>query len=260
MNSPNRRVGSIVLATLGVLLLITASWSFNAFAVQSDQHSAAQAMPATNLTASNYLPIFRDEFDGDQLDGTKWDVFKGNPIVSGGWLTLPGAEIQSKAAFGCGILQGVIQSTDWKPQSQFTDSSFGFEIWTGTNNQCHYGATFKASGHLAVLRSLPDGNGNCSGDPQFQAYVPVSNWDTIRSGGIVSFTLTYSNSVVLTISDGLSNNGQAIYTDQAVPTVPLKIRLYAHTFDTSLAENYHIDYIRLYPCYAVYLPIIIRST
>lgn len=206
------------------------------------------------LVAQNYigkvfaekrLPVlfnyeFSDEFDGDGLDRGKWDVFEGNPVANGGWLTLSGANIQSKSVFGSGILQGVIQSSDWKPQNQFTDSSFGFEIWTGSNNQCHYGILFKASGHLAVLSPQPGIDGNCSGDPLYQAYPPVSNWDTIRAGSTVSFTLSWlPDSVTLKVS-GNGQEGQASYIGQAIPTVPLKIRLYSQT-----NETYKIDYVRL---------------
>lgn len=205
------------------------------------------------LTADGCSPVlFNDEFGGSELDRDKWDVFEGNP-TGGGWLTLSGANIQSKPLFGGGILQGIIQSSDWKPLNQFTDSSFGFEIWTGSNNECHYGIVFKSSGHLAVLRPLPDADGKCSGDPLFQAYPPVSNWDTIRTGNTVSFTLSWcSDSVTLKVS-GNGQEGQASYTGQALPNVPLKIRLYAQA-----AEEYKIDYVRLCAHHAVCLPIVSR--
>jgi len=140
------------------------------------------------------------------------------------------------------ILQGAIQSSDWKSQNQCTDSSFGFEIWTGANGQCHYGATFKANGHLGVLSPQPDANNNCFGDPQHQAYPLISNWDAVRATGTVYFILMWSPSrVTLYVNDGGPNSGQASYTGLAVPTVPLKIRLYADT-----GETYSIDYTRLY--------------
>lgn len=207
--------------------------------------------PCSLLTADRCSPVlFSDEFNGNELDRDKWDVFRGNPVVGEGWLTLSEADIQSKPVFRSGILQGVIQSSDWKPLSQFTDSSFGFEIWTGSNGQCHYGILFKASGHLAVLRSQPDINGNCSGDPLYQVYPPVSNWNTIRAGNTVSFTLSWcSDNVTLQVS-GNGQEGQASYAGQAV-NVPFKIRLNAQP-----TETYKIDYVRLCACYAVYLPIV----
>jgi len=207
-------------------------------------------------SADECSPVsFSDEFYGIELDRNTWDVFRGNPVVGEGWLTLSDAEILSRPVFRGGTLQGVIQSSDWKPQQgQFTDSSFGFEIWTGSNGQCHYGILFKASGHLVVLRPQPDVNGNCSGDPLYQAYPPVSNWDAIQAGNTVSFTLSWcSNNVALQVS-GNGQEGQASYAGQAVPNVPQKIRLNAQS-----TETYKIDYVHLCACYAVYLPIVIRQ-
>jgi len=183
---------------------------------------------------------FNDEFGGNEFNRNKWDIFGGNPVASGGWLTLSEANIQSKKVFSGGILQGVIQSSDWKPQNQFTDSSFGFETWAGNENKCHYGIVFKASGHLAVLRPLPDSNGNCSGDPRYQAYPPIPNWETIRAGGIVSFTINWSPEDVTLKVNGNGQEEQASYSGQAIPTVPLKIRLYSQN-----GETYKIDYVRL---------------
>jgi hypothetical protein len=142
----------------------------------------------------------------------------------------------------------MIQSTDWKSQTEFTDSSFGFEIWTGTSNHCHYGVTFKANGHLAVLKSNPDINGSCEGNLLYQEYIPISNWDTIRADGTIFFTLTYSNTVTLTVHDNLLNSGDATYTGVAVPSTPLKIRLLAHTFEPGLFESYSFDFIGLASC------------
>jgi hypothetical protein len=252
-----RIISSLLLA---VFLLVTTNCGFDVFATQGiigevPPSLAFTPKPHSFLTGDRCSPVlFNDEFDGNELDQSEWDVIKGNPVVNGGWLTLSDVDIQSKPVFRGGILQGVIQSSDWKPQHQFTDSSFGFEIWTGNNGQCHYGIIFKASGHLAILRSQPDPNGNCFGDPIYQAYPAVSNWDAIRAGGIVSFTLSWcSDNVALEVS-GNGQEGQVSYTGQAVPTVPLRIRLYAQP-----SETYKIDYIRLCACYAVYLPIIMRQ-
>jgi hypothetical protein len=260
MGVSNRNVRIMSSLLLVVFLLMVTTRSFDVVATQGPIGEVSPSLaftpkPCSALTAGKCSPVlFSDEFDGTELDPNKWDVFEGNPVVSGGWLTLSGADIQSKPVFRSGILQGVIQSSDWKPQSQFTDSSFGFEIWTGNNGQCHYGILFKASGHLAVLRSQPDANGDCFGDPLYQAYPAISNWDAIRAGGTVSFTLSWcSDSVALEVS-GNGQEGQASYTGQAVPTVPLKIRLYVQP-----SETYKIDYIRLCACYAVYLPIIMRQ-
>lgn len=190
--------------------------------------------------------LFRDEFDGSELDPAKWDVIQGIPTVGDGKLTLPGdttrAEIQSKAQFQYGVLQVAIESSDWVSQTQGTDSSFGFEIWTGANGQCHYGVILIANGHLGILRSQPDADNNCFGDPLHQAYLPISNWDSVRAAGRVYLTLTWSpGGVTLYVSDGSSNSGLASYTDEAEPAIPLEIRLNA-----DVGEIYHVDYVRVY--------------
>ena len=190
--------------------------------------------------------VFSDEFDGGELDLDKWDMIKGSPTVGDGKLTLPGgatrAEIQSQTQFQYGVLQAVIESSDWKSQTEVTDSSFGFEIWDGVNGQCHHGVILIANGHLGVLRSQPDASDNCSGDPEYQAYVPISNWDTVREAGTVHLALTWSpGGVALYVNDGGSNSGLARYTGEAEPDVPLEVRL-----NVDIGETYRVAYIRVY--------------
>jgi len=256
------RVAALIV--LEALLLVVVSQSLSAMATEAAQEAMAQRTKSLMLSAQSTL-VFSDEFDGNELDLSKWDVYAGTPTVSDGWLTLHGAEIQSKQRFVCGTLQGVIQSSDWKPHDQFTDSSFGLEMWEGADGKCHYGVVFKANGHLGLLRSEPDGNGECAGqsdgipghepdDPKYQAYPPIPNWNAIRATGTVAFTITWSKSVTLEVNGGQSS--EQVYTDtsDAIPTVPLKIRLYA-----APTETYKIDYVRFYVCHVVYLPIILRQ-
>lgn len=199
-----------------------------------------------NVSAQSYVS-FNDNFDGNALDLSKWIVFGGNPVVNGGWLALSEANVQSKPVFSGGILQGVIRSSDWKPQrGQFTDSSFGLEMW---NAECHYGILFKPSGHLAVLSPQPDADGNCSGDPSYQAYPPIPDWETIRAGETVSFTISWRPGSVTLKVNGNGREGEASYSGSAVPNVPLKVRLYAQT-----GETFGIDYLRLSALNAVFLP------
>ncbi|MEK7829902.1 MAG: hypothetical protein AAB401_02390, partial [Acidobacteriota bacterium] len=96
---------------------------------------------------------FGDEFNGNQLDATKWDAFRGTPIVSGGKLVLTGSptdrtEIQSKLNLSYGVLTVAIESSNWHAQSDpaDADASFGVEIFTGANGGCHYSAILKADG------------------------------------------------------------------------------------------------------------------
>lgn len=219
--------------------------------------------------AVNADSCLSDEFTGSALDGNRWDVFKGNPTVNAGSLTLAGisgtrADIQSKTACQYGALQASITSSDWKPQHlpngspTVTDSDFGFENFTGTNGQCHYAVILVANGNLGLLRAVPDAQGNCSGDPVNQTYIPISNWDAVRTGagGTIHITLTWTpNSVKLYVSDGGSNSGEAYIgtTQPLIPAIPLKIRLNADckaisgksgcTSDTD--EAYNIDYIHV---------------
>jgi hypothetical protein len=255
MNRLVKFVGAWTLAALGLLLLALSGQSSGVTATRADPQAIA--------------PVFGDEFDGEELDLSRWDVYKGTPTVSNGWLTLPGgntgADIQSEPSFSCGILQGVIQSSDWKLTNGSTDSSFGLEIWEGADGKCHHGVVFKANGHLGLLRSKPNAENKCAGqsagipgrhpdDPYYQDYFVIQSWDAIRATGTITFTLTWSKSVTLEVNGGQSS-GQ-VYTDTspAIPTVPLKIRLYAQP-----TETYKIDYIRLYPCHAAYLPVVMRD-
>jgi hypothetical protein len=237
-----------------------------ATAIQEAVVAATAAVRATRVPV-----LFGDDFNVNELDRAKWDAYKGVPIVSSGWLTLSGAEIQSKPEFSGGILQGIIQSPDWKPQGEFTDSSFGYEIWAGADGKCHYGVVFKASGQLGLLRSQPDMENKCAGqsagipgrdpdDPLYQDFLAIPNWNAIKATGTVAFTLTWSTGVTLEVSGGLSNG--RVYTDAspAIPAVPLKIRLYAHTYASlAVTDTYRLDYVRLYPDHIGILPIISAS-
>jgi hypothetical protein len=264
MKTPRKLTKVTALIVLEAFLLVFVSQGLNALATRSAQDTMAPT--TTSLMLTPQAPIlFSDEFDGNGLDLSRWEVYTGTPTVSGGWLTLPGAEIQSKREFVCGTLQGVIQSSDWKPHDEFTDSSFGFEIWEGADGKCHHGVVFKANGHLGLLRSKPDTENKCEGqsegipgrdpdDPYYQDYLAIPNWNAITATDTITFTLTWSKSVTLEVSGG-QFSGQ-VYTDTSptIPTVPLKIRLYAQP-----TETYNIDYIRLYACHVVYLPIILHQ-
>jgi hypothetical protein len=252
-----------VCVLLGVGLLVAVHQSLSASTGPTGQGTAKHT--TATLASPGQIPLFADEFDGTALDRLKWDVYAGTPSVSDGWLTLPGADIQSIPAFSCGTLQGVIRSTDWKPYEEFTDSSFGFEVWEGADGRCHQGVVLKASGQLGLLSSRPDSQGNCAGqsagipgrhpdDPYYQDYAAIPSWAAISAAGTVTFTLTWSEGVTLELSGGQASGQVHIDTSPAIPGVPLKIRLYAVP-----AETYEIDFVRLYPCYAVYLPMATRD-
>jgi len=236
-----------VLTALGTLLLVVGKRSFNISSTRLCQDAVAQTTPVPTLTPRAFLPIvmgkwppvllLSDEFDGNGLDLTKWDLITGTVSVANGKLIFSDAEIQSKALFQHGILEVAIESSDWKPQDQFTDSSFGFEGWYG---ECHYGTVFKANGHLGVLQksNCPDLN---------EEYPPIPNWnDRIQVIPTVFYlTLTWSPSgVTLFLSDGSSYT--EVITGTLVPTVPLNIRLNSYWDEPHPVENYIIDYIKVY--------------
>jgi hypothetical protein len=74
----------------------------------------------------------------------------------------------------------------------------------------------------------------------------VPSWDALQTdGAVLDFRLEWKpEAVMLTVSNG-SISGAVTYTGPALPQGPLKIRLYAHTFDNNVAERYDFDYIRL---------------
>ena len=192
---------------------------------------------------------FGDEFNGNQLDMTKWDVFNRPPTVSGGKLVLTGSanersEVQSKQSFLYGVLTVAIESTNWHAQSDpaDADASFGVEIFTGANGGCHYSAVLKADGHLGLLRPEPRADNTCTGNPANQAHLPLQNWDAIRAGGRVVMMLIWTpGGVTLRISDGNNLNGIAVSmpNSQAVPNVAMRIRL-----NSDFNETYRVDYVR----------------
>jgi uncharacterized protein (TIGR03437 family) len=161
-------------------------------------------------------------------------------------LTLNGgstrADVQSRQSFLYGALTVALDSTSWKPQSGDTDSSFGVEIFTGANGQCHFSAVLKANGHLGLLRPEPDANNNCSGDPANQEHLPIPNWDALRAGGRVVMLLIWSpGGVTLRVSDGNVGNGLVVSmsNSKAAPNVAMRIRLNA-----DVNEAYRVDYVR----------------
>jgi hypothetical protein len=203
-------------------------------------------IPSRMTQAATAAPTLAEEFNGTSLDLSKWTVVHGAPSLTNGQLRLAGgassrAEMQSMQRFAYGVLQMKISSSTWKAQSNpSTDSSFGFEMWQGTNGLCHYSVILKANGHLGLMRPQPDANGNCSGDPELQVHIPISNWDTVRAGKTLRITLTWApRSVTLHITSG-ANEGAAYYFGGVEPTNRLKIRLNADQ-----GETYWIDFVRV---------------
>ena len=204
------------------------------------------AQQMQSKVGNNSSAQFADEFNDSTLDQSKWDLFKGHPTIGNGELMLTGettrSDIQSKPIFSSGILTIAVESSHWKPQTEITDASFGLEIFTGANGNCHYGLLFVANGNMGLLKPEPDANNNCSGDPTFQEYQSIPDWDAIRAGNKLLLTFNWSvTGVTLHVSDSGSGRSALLSSIQsaALPNVPLKIRLNA-----DFNETYFIDYVR----------------
>lgn len=194
--------------------------------------------------------LLEDEFNmAGAPKGARWTTVRGKPRSTKGKMTLAGAEIQSRDEFCYGEMRMSIESSEWIPQDVFTDSSFGFEFWGGKNGKCHYAVLFKPSGHLALLNAKPDAAGECFGDPvpgEEQAYVSVSNWDQLRTTRQLEFVLTWrADGVKLTVRDPSGRQGEAEYSGPVLPSIPLRARLYAHTFEDGRSDAFAIDYMRI---------------
>lgn len=196
---------------------------------------------------------FVDDFLGQALNVRFWNVFHGTPQVMNGILVLAGdmatrAEIQSTMSFRPGVvLQIALTSSDLKPQPPEvrTDTSFGFEFFTGANGQCHYGVLMTGKGVLGLLHPAPDANGNCSGDPLFQEYQALPNWESLRAGQTIIMTLIWTLAGATLHVSGVNAGAVTRSTDlMAVPDVPLRLRL-----NVDFGEMYHIDYV-----FAIELP------
>ena len=89
---------SKTMALLGTItLLIIIATASKGYAAWGGNQSSSKAGSSSVL--------FGDEFAGTELDRAKWAVFGGNPVVKDGWLTLTDADVESQAAFSCGVLQ-----------------------------------------------------------------------------------------------------------------------------------------------------------
>ena len=188
---------------------------------------------------------FAERFDRLRLHRRSWAIFHGEPRVVGDRLLLAAdaasrAEVQTRRRFLYGLLRIAIDSDDFRPQSEFTDTSFGYEVFAGGNGECHYAALLSGGGHLGLLRARPDANGDCSGDPEDQAFLPIPNWDAMRTRGKAIVTLLWKPDVVtLRVTNGGRREGVARYTGVAIPSEPMAIRLNADFEETHFIDSVH---------------------
>lgn len=206
--------------------------------------AAAAPIMAPPPVAAEPTTCPSDEFAGPGLDHAKWDVFHGNPSVSNGELVMQATQssrvdIQSKGTCVYGVLTTELSSAHLKPQSGKTDSSVGFEHFTGTNGGCHHTVQMVGNGHLGVLRAVPDSAGRCFGDPALQHFATISQWEQLRTAPRLRVYLVWAPATaLLLVTDGV-RTGTAIYTGPTVPSVPMKVRL-----NVDFNEAYRFDHIR----------------
>ncbi|MGH9832115.1 MAG: hypothetical protein ACRD9Y_03795 [Blastocatellia bacterium] len=198
---------------------------------------------------------FTDEFSGDTLSAARWDTFRGRPVVRDGKLTLAAdannrVDVQTKGTrmFLYGVMAATIDSSSWKPNGQTTDTSFGFEIFG--SGDCHYGVVMIANGNLGMLRAEPDATGKCTGDPKFQEYQPIPNWDALRARRKLFVTLVWApTGVILRVSNGeITSEVRSKPGSDAIPNVPMRVRLNA-----DFNETYTIESIRVARCEPVFV-------
>jgi len=202
------------------------------------------------LTHAQNEMAFTDEFNGDALSAARWDVFRGRPAVRDGKLTLAAnannrADIQTKGArmFLYGVMTATIDSSSWMRNGQTTDTSFGFEVFNP--GDCHYGVVLVANGNLGLLRAEPDGAGRCVGDPKFQEYQPIPNWDALRARRKLFVTLVWAQTgAILSVSNGeIVSEVRSKLNSDAIPNVPMRVRLNA-----DFNETYTIESVRAARC------------
>jgi len=198
--------------------------------------------PPSEATSSSPGCPRAEEFNGAALDPTQWDVFHlANTKVLNGQLVLAAtfterADIQSTPPL-CrfGTLTTRLSSANLVPNTGRTDSSTGFEIFAPGG--CHYSVQLVHNGHLGLLRSVPDAAGNCHGDPALQAFIPIPDWDVLRSAQTLDVTIQWAQGTArLTISGG-GRSSVASYTGREVPDVPMRVRL-NQDFNTQSTYDY----------------------
>jgi hypothetical protein len=188
-------------------------------------------------------PGLVDEFASRALDCDRWTVIKGQPRIADGCLILASSngsatDIQSTETYGAGTLDIAIRSEHWRAQDRFTDSSFGLEIWEGRNGRCHSGIVMNGNGHLAVMRAKPEPTGICQGDPDFQVYKRLSDWDRLRLQKSLQLTIEWSPEAVRLRARADGIEGHAVVATRAFgPLQRFRLRLNVAPGDVFAVER-----------------------
>ena len=175
---------------------------------------------------------FNDDFGQNFLDAAKWTVFSGTPFFGQGRLILTSSlsnpnriktDVQSNNSFLYGKLEIVAGTSNWKSGrlNDTTDTSIGFEIFYGKG--CHNGILI-TNGTLGILRAFPVIGDSCSGDPIFQKYFPIPNWDSLRKTENKYTIIWAADSIGLIINDSIVVTHTHLPQD-SLPNLPMKIRL-----------------------------------
>jgi hypothetical protein len=140
-----------------------------------------------------------------------------------------------------------IESTSWAPSSvEDFDTSFGLELFV---DNCHYGIHLVGNGHLGILHPSPSQLADCMGpigDPEFQTYVVVPDWDTLRASSPLRLRLTWRQTGVdLEIVAGAETRTVS-YLAPEIPgngsppivSLPMPIRL-----NVNYNQSYRVRYV-----------------
>lgn len=192
---------------------------------------------------------FYDNFDSGFLDTAKWDSISGNYIVENGRLILISnlakrikTDVQSDGTFPYGKLEIIAGSSNWKSGrlNDTTDTSIGFEIFYGKG--CHNGIVI-TNGTMGILRAFPIVSDSCSGNPIFQRYFSIPNWDSLRKSEN-KYTIVWTNeSIDLIINDRDTLRHETIPQD-SIPNRDMKIRLNSNV-DLDLNHGVTIDTLKI---------------
>jgi len=183
------------------------------------------------LNAQNTC-VFNDSFESNTLNALKWwDVNTINPLIGNSYLILTSnltqntkSDIQSLPNFNyCCKLDIIAKSSHWASGSinKTDDTSIGLEMYYGKG--CHDGIVI-TNGVLGILRAFPIEGNICSGDPIYQKYIPIPNWNILRKNmNKYSFIWTKKR-IDLIINDSIIVLHDSISID-SIPNRAMKVRL-----------------------------------
>lgn len=223
---------------------------------------------------------FWDDFNGREINSTKWNTVHGDPYLFNCSAVLTTTripdmpsktELRSHRLFKPESMLVISATTEnWQGENKQGDTSFGFEKWY-TN--CHNAVIVTSDGQLGLIRTNEGVDCNQPVTPT-QCYRPIQDWNTLLRKEPHEFAILWTSTNVTLTIDG---NIRAIWDDQtstgcitpAIPQIPLHVRLNANVFNEDRerlpGEKNHydrdileVDYLYVIQ-YVSYLPIILKK-